>query len=161
MVAICPKFILIEDFVPQRQGLLSRLLIQDFYCIASVNNNVFAHLSFNQRHINVSHGTGSEIHFGGVAANFNHSSRNCKTHFYSPINIEKAIHWVEQKIRLQLADEQREVIIKAVQSKVMVVTGGPGVGKTTVVNAVVKIFPELDRQLTGLYRAGSSPLWQR
>ena len=61
-------------------------------------------------------------------------------HPCSDIKVEKAIEWVEQKVRLQLAVEQREAIRIAVQNKVMVITGGPGVGKTTVVNSIVKIM---------------------
>lgn len=56
------------------------------------------------------------------------------------IKVENAIQWVEHKVSLQLAEEQRDAIRIAVQSKVMVITGGPGVGKTTVVNSIVKIM---------------------
>jgi exodeoxyribonuclease V alpha subunit len=56
------------------------------------------------------------------------------------IKTEKAIQWVEKKVRLQLAKQQYEAIQLACQSKFMVITGGPGVGKTTVVNAIVKIM---------------------
>ena len=56
------------------------------------------------------------------------------------INIEKAIEWVEKKVRIQLALQQRKAIQMAVKNKVMVLTGGPGVGKTTVINSIVKIM---------------------
>ena len=70
-----------------------------------------------------------------------HLAEVCKTHHPCPdIQVEKAIQWVEQKVGLQLATEQKEAIVKATQSKVMVITGGPGVGKTTVVNSIVKIM---------------------
>ncbi|MFC1636449.1 ATP-dependent RecD-like DNA helicase [Planctomycetota bacterium] len=70
-----------------------------------------------------------------------HLAELCKAPHPCPdIKVEKAIQWVEQKVRLQLAAEQREAIRIAVQSKVMVITGGPGVGKTTVVNSIVKIM---------------------
>ena len=58
-----------------------------------------------------------------------------------PIDVEKAIEWVEQKAGgLELAPAQREAIRLAVKSKVLVITGGPGVGKTTLVNGIVQIF---------------------
>ncbi len=70
-----------------------------------------------------------------------HLTELCKTSHPCPdIEIEKAIKWVEQRVGLQLADQQREAIRIAVQNKVMVITGGPGVGKTTLVNAIVKIM---------------------
>jgi len=56
------------------------------------------------------------------------------------IDIEKAIGWVEQKVGLSLADQQRRAVGLATTAKVMVITGGPGVGKTTLVNAILKIL---------------------
>ncbi|MCL2000802.1 MAG: ATP-dependent RecD-like DNA helicase, partial [Planctomycetes bacterium] len=56
-----------------------------------------------------------------------------------PIDFDKALTWVEEKIRLTLAESQRQAITQALQSKVFVLTGGPGTGKTTIVNAMVKI----------------------
>jgi len=56
------------------------------------------------------------------------------------IDVSKAIPWVEGKTGLQLAESQVEAIRLAVQSKVLVITGGPGVGKTTLVNSILKIL---------------------
>ena len=57
-----------------------------------------------------------------------------------PLKIEKALEWVQQQVRLDLAPTQQEAIRQAVASKVMIITGGPGVGKTTIVNSILKIF---------------------
>ena len=57
-----------------------------------------------------------------------------------PIDVAKAIAWVEGKANISLAVAQKAAVEQAVQSKVMVITGGPGVGKTTLVNSVVQIF---------------------
>jgi exodeoxyribonuclease V alpha subunit len=56
------------------------------------------------------------------------------------IDAEKALPWVEQKLGVTLAESQREAVKRAVSSKVMVITGGPGVGKTTLVNAILRIL---------------------
>ena len=56
------------------------------------------------------------------------------------IDATKAIPWIEQKLGVTLAPSQREAVAKAVSSKVMVITGGPGVGKTTLVNAILRIL---------------------
>lgn len=56
------------------------------------------------------------------------------------IDIEKAIAWVEDRTGLQLAAQQRHAVQLACTSKVLVITGGPGVGKTTIINAIVKIM---------------------
>jgi exodeoxyribonuclease V alpha subunit len=56
------------------------------------------------------------------------------------IDADKAIPWVEQGTKLALADSQREAVRVALVSKVLVITGGPGVGKTTLVNSILKIL---------------------
>ena len=56
------------------------------------------------------------------------------------IDAAKAIRWVETKAGITLAASQREAVQLALATKVLVVTGGPGVGKTTLVNAILKIL---------------------
>jgi exodeoxyribonuclease V alpha subunit len=56
------------------------------------------------------------------------------------IDPEKALPWIEQKTGLSLAESQVTAIRLALISKVLVITGGPGVGKTTIVNAILRIL---------------------
>jgi len=56
------------------------------------------------------------------------------------IDSEKAFPWVEARTKLSLADSQVQALRTALQSKVLVITGGPGVGKTTLVNSLLKIL---------------------
>ena len=51
-----------------------------------------------------------------------------------------ALPWIETKTGLALAPSQAEAIRLALTSKVLVVTGGPGVGKTTIVNSILRIL---------------------
>ena len=60
------------------------------------------------------------------------------------IDPEKAIPWVEQRINLALAGSQKAAVRMALGSKVMVITGGPGVGKTTIVNSILRILAAKD-----------------
>ncbi|MEN3262672.1 ATP-dependent RecD-like DNA helicase [Sodalis endosymbiont of Spalangia cameroni] len=54
--------------------------------------------------------------------------------------LSKAIPWVEKRNRITLSGSQRIAIEKTVNSKVSVITGGPGVGKTTVINSILHII---------------------
>ena len=56
------------------------------------------------------------------------------------IDPEKALPWIEQKTGLSLAERQVAAIRLALVSKVLVITGGPGVGKTTIVNSILRIL---------------------
>ncbi len=56
------------------------------------------------------------------------------------IDAGKAIPWAERRTGLELADSQREAVRTALRSKVMVITGGPGVGKTTIVNTILSVL---------------------
>jgi exodeoxyribonuclease V alpha subunit len=56
------------------------------------------------------------------------------------VDAEAALDWAERKMGLELAASQREAIRQAVHHKVLVITGGPGVGKTTIVRAILAVF---------------------
>ncbi len=59
---------------------------------------------------------------------------------WSGIQADKAIPWVEQKTGLELSPSQQQAVRLALTSKVLVITGGPGVGKTTLVNSILLIL---------------------
>src|SRR5215212_6573663 len=56
------------------------------------------------------------------------------------IDLEKAIPWVEAKTGKALAPSQREALKLVIRSKVAVITGGPGVGKTTLLAIFLRIL---------------------
>jgi exodeoxyribonuclease V alpha subunit len=56
------------------------------------------------------------------------------------IDLDRAIPWVESRTKVTLAPSQRDALQLAVVSKVLVITGGPGVGKTTLVNSILKVL---------------------
>ena len=59
---------------------------------------------------------------------------------YPPIDIEKAIAWCHQRSDKTLAESQKEALTQALRHRVLVITGGPGVGKTTLVNSILMIL---------------------
>ena len=56
------------------------------------------------------------------------------------IDIDKAIQTIEGEDGIKFANKQREAIKESIENGVVVITGGPGTGKTTTINAIIKIF---------------------
>jgi len=59
---------------------------------------------------------------------------------WGAIDPARAIPWVEQRTGRTLSPSQREAVATALHSKVIVITGGPGVGKTTIVTSILQIL---------------------
>ncbi len=59
---------------------------------------------------------------------------------YETRDIEKEIDIIEKKHKIEFASLQRQAVISAMQNGVMVITGGPGTGKTTIINAIIDIM---------------------
>jgi exodeoxyribonuclease V alpha subunit len=59
------------------------------------------------------------------------------------IDAEKAVLWVQQQLSISLATDQIRAIKSAAENKALVITGGPGTGKTTIINAILTIFSRL------------------
>lgn len=54
--------------------------------------------------------------------------------------VDIAIQWVEKKQTIELSDEQKEALRMAVDAPIMVITGGPGTGKTTLINSILAVY---------------------
>ena len=63
------------------------------------------------------------------------------------IDPDKAIPWIERRTGLTLAASQKAAVGTALTSKLLVITGGPGVGKTTIVNTILRILSAKDVRL--------------
>ncbi len=61
------------------------------------------------------------------------------------IDAERAVAWFERKEGVTLAPAQREAVRRGLTSKILVVTGGPGTGKTTLVRGIVHILEKKAR----------------
>ena len=59
---------------------------------------------------------------------------------YPSIDIPKAIEWVQDKIGFSLANQQTEALTTVLKNRVTIITGGPGVGKTTLIQAILRIL---------------------
>jgi exodeoxyribonuclease V alpha subunit len=59
------------------------------------------------------------------------------------VDAEKALDWVEKQMKIGLAAQQKEAIKASMQQKVLIITGGPGTGKSTVTQAILAITEKL------------------
>jgi exodeoxyribonuclease V alpha subunit len=59
---------------------------------------------------------------------------------FPAIDFKKAVVWCQQKTGKELAPSQRDALELALSSRVLVITGGPGVGKTTLLNSILLIL---------------------
>jgi exodeoxyribonuclease V alpha subunit len=56
------------------------------------------------------------------------------------VDAPRALEWYQSRARLRLAGRQREALLAALDRPVLVVTGGPGTGKTTLLRGVTSIL---------------------
>ena len=59
------------------------------------------------------------------------------------IDSDKAVSWVQERLSIKLAENQILAVKSAAENKALVITGGPGTGKTTIINAILTIFSRL------------------
>ncbi|MFT8362041.1 MAG: ATP-dependent RecD-like DNA helicase [Sporolactobacillus sp.] len=63
---------------------------------------------------------------------------------FSEAEFLQALGSVEDSLKMQYADSQQQAIRTAISQPVMLLTGGPGTGKTTVIRGIVEVFAEMN-----------------
>jgi exodeoxyribonuclease V alpha subunit len=63
------------------------------------------------------------------------------------IDLDRALEWFEKQEQIALAAEQRQAIRAGLTRKVLVITGGPGTGKTTLVRGIVRILEKKGQKI--------------
>lgn len=63
------------------------------------------------------------------------------------VDIDKALLWSESTMRIRLAKQQKEAVKSALAQKLMVLTGGPGTGKSTITKVILQIYEKLSPKI--------------
>ncbi|MGO9613701.1 MAG: ATP-dependent RecD-like DNA helicase [Dissulfurispiraceae bacterium] len=63
------------------------------------------------------------------------------------LDLDKEIAWAESANTIKLSGKQAEAVKEALKSKFMVITGGPGTGKTTIINVILSIYRKYDKKI--------------
>lgn len=70
-------------------------------------------------------------------------SQNTQKFTMTEAEAEKAIDLFESESEIYLASEQRNAVVTALSTGCMILTGGPGTGKTTTINTIIKLLEDL------------------
>ncbi len=71
----------------------------------------------------------------------------CAVRTSSPFDVQKAVTWAEKRLGVELAEKQKQAVELALQKQVLVITGGPGTGKTTIIRAIIEILAALRQKV--------------
>lgn len=63
------------------------------------------------------------------------------------IDVDEEISNIEKEEGIYLAENQKEAIRQAITNGILVITGGPGTGKTTTINTLIKVFEKLKKKI--------------
>ncbi len=80
-----------------------------------------------------------------IAANI-HRLRTAKSRLRN-VDIPKAIAWAATTLHLHFSTTQQEALAAALTNKVMILTGGPGTGKSTITRAIIAIIGKLTKHM--------------
>ncbi|HHW57514.1 MAG TPA: ATP-dependent RecD-like DNA helicase [Clostridia bacterium] len=63
------------------------------------------------------------------------------------LNVQKEIKNFERETGISLAENQKLAVEEAIKNSVVVITGGPGTGKTTIINCIIRIFEKAGKRV--------------
>ena len=120
---------------------LGRLAVDQIIVMEDLNDNLDA----DQENNNAVFLAKFHLCETGIARRINALVNSAKS--VRAIDALKAIDWVQGQLVITLAEKQIEAVRRAIENKVMIITGGPGTGKTTIINAVLKIYAKLKTRI--------------
>ncbi|MCK5542509.1 MAG: ATP-dependent RecD-like DNA helicase [Desulfobacterales bacterium] len=139
---VCYPF---EDLVKKAEELLEtkRDRIVEAIDIAKHNKKIVIEETIEQENIILKSVFLSQYFFSekGIASRL--KSIKAQSSSIRKIDAGKTLDWVQGEVTIKLAKMQKKAITMALDEKLLVITGGPGTGKTTIINAIIKIYKKL------------------
>lgn len=65
----------------------------------------------------------------------------------SLLNVDESLQWVQKDLNIAFSQKQLEAIKASTNNKMMIITGGPGTGKTTIINAILRIARKMAQKV--------------
>jgi exodeoxyribonuclease V alpha subunit len=134
-----------EDLIQKCQDLLSveRDFVLEGFAAAALDNKVVAEdmngepdrFVANHKAVFLARLHRAEAGIARLLSGLMRSEAGMRT-----IDPAKATRWIQDHMKLQLARRQMDALKGAISNKVLMVTGGPGTGKTTLIHAIIRIF---------------------
>ena len=113
-----------EDIISYLDNLIKKGLIikkEDYYYLATIYND--------------------EVYIVNRLNLLMHEKEN------SVKNIDEYINKIEQHLDISYNDDQKEAIKDSIKKNILIVTGGPGTGKTTILKAIIKLLQQVNSNL--------------
>lgn len=122
----------------ENEGRIKKVLAEEIECGNLIESFYDKSVLYLFENFNIAEGSARELNKRlSVRNNFKYSLKT----------INKAITEEESTSKISFTEKQKEAIIEAIKENVLIITGGPGTGKTITVNGIINVFHRLNKDL--------------
>lgn len=129
----------IEDIYTSVIKYLKFEMDKDYFkeLLEELANEVKIHISDNKYYVEEVYEASNNIVY-----KINYLMKKDKTEYK---NLESKISELEEANNIKYNDKQKEAIIKALENNILIITGGPGTGKTSIIKAIVELYKNINK----------------
>lgn len=133
-------YLIFEDFISRASKILNVKsdIIEEQIPFLVFNDKIKIEEVENKQYVYLSYIYDIENSIAGRLMNILNSNNK-----YSKIDLDKEIEYIERLENIEYSLSQKEAIKTALNEKLMIITGGPGTGKTTIIKAIISIAHNL------------------